>query len=234
MIRKIRTSIVIFALAGLVFAALPVFAQNATTAPAGTRTTVKAETKAQIEARRVEMEKKRLEFETEAAKKREERAMEAEKHRAEIETKKEEMLAKQAEFKRDIAERRIENAGRVILATVERLTNIADRIESRIEKVAAGGGETADAANYLNAARADLEAAKTSVAEFDKLDLSGDDAQVNFELVKVAAKEAKDNIRSAHENLKNAVSSFSQGTTDKQEDADKDGDEKDADNDSAD
>ena len=210
MIKKRSGLIVVFALAGLVFAALPVFAQNVTTAPAGTQTTVKVETKAQIEARRAEMEKKRLKFETEATKKREERKIEAEQKQAEIQTRLGEMQAKRAEFQKENAQRKAGNTSKVILATIERLSNIADRVATRTAKLKEAGADTTESEGFMNAARADLEAAKASATAIVSLDLSGETAQENFEKIRVAALETKEHIRSAHTNLAKATSALSE------------------------
>jgi len=163
------------------------------------------ELRQQLEEKRAEMETKRAELEAKAEERRMEREQQAEERRAQIEEKRAEMTQKRAEFQKEIAQRRVENVGKVTLATIERLEGIADRIQSRIEKVAEAGNDTSESEAYLNAARADLEAAKASVADFDDLDLTSDNAQENFDLIKVSATEAKDHIRSAHENLKNAV-----------------------------
>lgn len=160
---------------------------------------------AEFEARRTEMEARRAELEKQALERRAEREAKAEELRFQVEERREEMQQKRVEFQQEIAEKRIENTNRVILATIERLLSIALRIDSRIDKVFVAGGDVIEAEAYLASARADLDAAKASVAEFANLDLSSDDAQVNFELVRVSAKEAKEHIRSAHQNLRNAV-----------------------------
>ena len=148
-----------------------------------------------------------------------ERLREADERRTEIEARMMERETRRAEFRREIAERRVENAKRVISATIERLSSIADRVESRIDKVTLAGGDTSEAETYLAAARADLQSAEESVARFDELDLSSDNAQTNFELIRAAAEEAKGHIRSAHQNLAGSVSSFSNANADKDDDS---------------
>ena len=170
------------------------------------------ELRQELEEKRAEMEEKRAELEAKAEERRLEREKKAEERRAQIEEKRAEMTEKRAEFQKEIAERRIENTSRVILATVERLEGIADRIQSRIEKVVEAGNDTTESEAYLNAARADLLAARESAADFDDLDLTSDNAQENFDLIKVSAAVAKDHIRSAHENLRNAVSPLNLAT----------------------
>ena len=210
MIKKLSGTIVVFALAGLIFAALPAFAANVTATPVRTQTGISTETKAQIEARRVEMEKKRVEFEAEATKKREERKMEAEQKQAEIQTRLGEMQAKRAEFQKENAQRKAGNTSKVILATIERLSNIADRVATRTAKLKEAGADTTESEGFMNAARADLEAAKASATAIVSLNLSGETAQENFEKIRVAALETKEHIRSAHTNLAKATSALSE------------------------
>lgn len=119
------------------------------------------------------------------------------------------------QFRAEIAQKRADNASLVITATIERLSNIADRVDSRIQKVKDAGGNVTTAEAYLAAARGDLSAAKTSVAKFDKLGLnlasynaSSTSPQIIFDQIKVIASETKDYIRSAHDNLAKAVSTF--------------------------
>ncbi|MFH1472805.1 MAG: hypothetical protein ABIF06_00075 [bacterium] len=166
------------------------------------------EFKDKMEAGREEMQAKRDALEKEANQRREERMKEAEARKLEIESKREEMQAKRVEFQQETAKRRVENTKKVTLATVERLLKIAERIDSRVDKIIENGGDTAEAEGFVAAARADLEAAKTSAEAFVTLDLSSDNAQENFEFIKVAADAAKGHIRSAHENLMMAVRSL--------------------------
>lgn len=177
------------------------------------------ELRQQMEEKRTEMEDRHEELRAKAEERRAEIEQKAEERRAQVEEKRAEMTQKRAEFQKEIAKKRLENTSRVTLATIERLENIADRIQSRIEKVTEAGNDTTEPVAYLNAARADLEAAKASVADFENLDLTSEDAQANFELIKVSAKEAKDHIRSAHENLKNAVKLLSFGQNDQSNDS---------------
>lgn len=176
------------------------------------------EIRQKLEEKRTEMETRREELQAKAEERRAEIEQKAEERRAQIEEKRAEMTQKRVEFQKEIAEKRLENTSKVTLATIERLEGIADRIQSRIEKVAEAGNDTTESEAYLNAARVDLEAARTNVADFENLDLTSDDAQANFELIKVSAKEAKDHIRSAHENLKNAVQPLSFGQNDQSSD----------------
>ena len=122
-----------------------------------------------------------------------------------MEAKRAEMKEKRVEFQKDIAKRKVENVSKVITATIERLGKIIERIESRIAKLKSAGGNTAESERFVALAKTDLEMAKVSVAAFASIDLSSDKAQENFERIRTAAAEAREHIRSAHENLMKAV-----------------------------
>ena len=119
------------------------------------------------------------------------------------------MAAKRIAFQQEAAQRQVDNAERVMLATIDRLEKIADRIESRIGKIKDQGGDTAEAEGYLADARADLETARGLVAELTEVDLSGEKAQENFQRIRAAAANVREALRSAHRNLMLAVRSLS-------------------------
>lgn len=143
-----------------------------------------------IETRRAEMDAKR------------------ETRRVEAEAKRAERQAKRVEFQQDIAKRKVEHTARVILATIERLEKIIVRIESRIAKVQARGGVTTESEGFVAAARVNLSEARVAVNAFISIDLSSEKARDNFERIRVAAKEVREMIRSAHQNLMRAVRSL--------------------------
>jgi hypothetical protein len=122
--------------------------------------------------------------------------------------KSEEAQERRVEFQQDIAERHAENVSRVISATIGRLEKIIERIGSRISKLQENGIDTTEAEGYIKSAKEDLINARASVSAFASIDLSSADAQTNFEKVRAAAKEAAGHIKSAHGNLRLAVSSL--------------------------
>lgn len=171
----------------------------------------------QLEARRAEMEARRAEMDAER-----------EARRAEFEAKRAEMEAKRVAFQQRNAERKVEQVTRVMLATIERLQKIGDRIQSRIDKIDEKGGDTADSEQFLAAARVNLDDAKVAVEAFGDIDLSGDDAQENYEKIRAAAAGARELIREAHTNLMMAVRSLSAvevETEDADSDSDSEGEE---------
>jgi len=132
-----------------------------------------------------------------------------EKRRVEIKNNIEERKASSTERRVDIqinlAKRKVEFVKRVILATIERLEKIMARIESRMAKIEERGGDTTEAKGFVTLAKGNLADARVAVDAFASLDLSGDSARENFELVRVAAAEAKEHIRAAHRNMMMAV-----------------------------
>ena len=128
--------------------------------------------------------------------------------RAEIEAKRASSTAKRIEFQQDIARRKLAHVTRVMLATIERLEKILARIESRIDKVQARGGETTESKKFAADAKVNLSAVRAKVGTFASIDLSSDKAAENFERIRVAAAEAREIIRTIHENLMMAVRSL--------------------------
>lgn len=144
----------------------------------------------------LEMERQKMRMEMDARR---------EAMRVEAEARREEMKTRRIEFQQDIAKRKVEYVTRVILATIERLEKIAVRIESRITKVKAEGGDTSSSEASVALARQNLLDARASVATFVTLDLSNDKARENFERIRTAASTTRELIRSAHQNLMKAV-----------------------------
>ncbi|MDO8565043.1 MAG: hypothetical protein Q7R67_00220 [bacterium] len=169
---------------------------------------VGVDVKARVEERKIEAENRKASST--------ERRVEI---KANIETRKEEMkenrevrqassTAKRVEMQRGLAKKKAEHTARLLMATVERLEKILTRIESRIEKVKAEGKNTAEAEGFVAEAKVHLSAAKTSIALFASVDLSGDKAQENFERVRNIAAEVKGHIREAHTSLMKALRSL--------------------------
>ncbi len=119
--------------------------------------------------------------------------------------------ANRIELQTNIAKKRATNTFRVFTATIERLENIAKRIESRIAKVEAAGGTAAESRAALAEARNHLSLAKTSIAAFASVDLSGSDVRAKYNRVKAVAAEAKIHIRETHRALMRAVVSLKPG-----------------------
>jgi chromosome segregation ATPase len=121
--------------------------------------------------------------------------------------------ARRVELQQSIAKRQADHAGKKLLATIERLEKLADRIESRIEKVEALGGNASTSERFLAEARAHLSEARVALEAFSSVDLSGTRLAENFERVRAAALEVKEHLRLAHRNLVNAILSLKPGRT---------------------
>lgn len=108
---------------------------------------------------------------------------------------------RRVEMQQDLAKEKAERTAKVLLATIGRLEKIITRIESRITKIQARGGNTIEAQSFVSAAKRNLTDARVAVDAFANLDLSGSTARDNFKTVRVAATEAREQIRTAHRNL---------------------------------
>lgn len=145
------------------------------------------EIKAEIEARRASTTRRIMEV------------------RANMEARKASSTERRIEIGQDLAKRKSENVARVLKQVITHLEKIISRIESRIAKIKAEGGVTAESEAFIAAAKVNLEDAKTTIDGFVNLDLTSDKAKDNFEKVRLAAAEAKEHIRAAHQNLMKAV-----------------------------
>lgn len=176
----------------------PVFAEevriNAYGRASTTPVRVRAEIKADIETRRASTTERR-----------EDRREEV---RNIIAERKASSTERRLEMQVNIAKRKVEHVKKVILATIGRLEKIIVRIESRIEKIKGRGGDTTEAENFIAAAKVNLSDATVAVDAFAGLDLSGSTAALNFETIRAAAAEAREDIRVAHRNLMMAVRSL--------------------------
>jgi len=110
------------------------------------------------------------------------------------------------ELRANVAKRKATNTSRVMMATTERLEQIAARIESRIAKVESAGGNASESRTALAEARNYLSLARTSIAAFASIDLSDNESlREKYDRVKAVAAEAKTRIREAHRSLTLAV-----------------------------
>ncbi len=193
MYQKIASFIVIASFA-FALSATPALAQGLRVNLYGSASTTPIKVRADI---RAEMEAKRASSTARVA-----------EMKAQAQARMASSTAKRVEMQRGLAKRKAENTSRVLTATVERLEKIITRLEARLEKVEAAGGNTTEAEAFIAEAKHHLSAAKVSIALFASVDLTGDKAQENFERVKVIAVEAKEHIREAHRSLMEAIRSL--------------------------
>jgi phage-related minor tail protein len=99
---------------------------------------------------------------------------------------------------------------------LEQLTSIADRVESRIEKIEAEHGvDLTTATVALSEARELIGKATDDVVtlgELAKEALSSEDPESDLEEVRVAVGVAKESIRAVHQALRDAVVEIKAGT----------------------
>ncbi|MEK7176968.1 MAG: hypothetical protein AAB719_01600 [Patescibacteria group bacterium] len=201
--RRIVVSGIVLA---LVFLSTPALAEEGANAgfSAGGSTTplkVKAEMRANIEAKRASSTERR---EDTREKMLERKASTTER----IQERKASSTARRVEFQQNLAKRQVEHVTKVMLATIERLEKIIVRIESRIAKIEAEGGNTEEAEGFVADAKVNLTDAEASVNAFASIELTSDKAKENFEKVRNAAAEAREHIRMARENLMKAIRSL--------------------------
>ena len=103
---------------------------------------------------------------------------------------------------------------RIIEAAIHRMDKLADRIQSRADKMEEGGADVSEAEGFLAEAHAELDAASADLlliqieAEADVvLNASSTPATV-FENVHTLVKSVREHLRGAHQALKNAVQSL--------------------------
>lgn len=160
--------------------AVPVFAQEENR----TRAEVRADVRAEMELKREEHDVRveaRTEQRAEVEANREERRDELEANR---EARVEERAERQAERRANLSERakdRIEGYIKRIVARMsamaERLDNIANRLDARLEVIAETGVDTTDAEALLAEARSSIDAAEVAIRE---LTAAGDELVIEI------------------------------------------------------
>lgn len=119
-----------------------------------------------------------------------------------------------AEFKKRHEERLKEFVGKVVghlERAVERLTAIAEKIESRIEKFKEKGIETTGVEAKLVVARGMISLALTSIDAISLVTVSSNDPRGSLETLRVAINEARSAIKAAHSALVDVVNSLKPG-----------------------
>ncbi len=118
---------------------------------------------------------------------------------------------KRIEMQQGLAKRKAEMAGKVLEATISRLEKIVTRLDSRIAKVKADGGVTAESEAFSAQAKVHLSEARQSLAVFASIDLSADKIQTNFEKIRTAVGQVRTHIKEAHESLMKAIRALKPG-----------------------
>ncbi|MBX4206417.1 hypothetical protein KW784_01375 [Candidatus Parcubacteria bacterium] len=118
---------------------------------------------------------------------------------------------KRMEKQDKLSRRMVEHAGKILLATIERLEKIATRLDSRIAKVKTAGGSTVASEGFLAEARVHLSEAKAEMAAFSSIDISGSKLSENLAKVRSAASTIKEHLRLAHQALAKATAALKPG-----------------------
>ena len=114
------------------------------------------------------------------------------------------------EFRGKVVTNRVNVATRVFDATIARLNKIIDRINSRIAKVKAAGGTTADAEAQVALAKTSIASAQAHVNTIKGIDVSSTGtstttAMAAFNTLKAEVKAARQDLQSAKQDLMKAV-----------------------------
>jgi len=116
----------------------------------------------------------RVETQAEVQSNREEARMNSAEVRTSADERKASSTEKRIEIHASIAKRLAANTARVLTATVERLEQIAVRIESRIEKMKASGATTTESEVAVAEAKSELDEAQNSIDLFASIELDGE------------------------------------------------------------
>lgn len=121
---------------------------------------------------------------------------------------------------RDRIKNLLGNIKRRMNAAIERIGNIADRIESRVEKLSERGVDESLALQFIEEARSELREASaiinnTTDAEMDTV-IDSDRPRDAFASIKERIREAAGHIRSAHQALRSAVAALKEAVREAQ------------------
>jgi Skp family chaperone for outer membrane proteins len=188
------------------------------------------EAKAEFEARKKEIEQRREDLKDEMESKRADFKAENKQNKEalknEIETRKEDLKNKIEERKEGalgkIQERLVkfnQNIKERFDAAIERLEQLAGRIDSRIAKMETENKDVKTAKDLMVVAKLKIETAKTSIAGIDleagviasSTATSTSAFKADFEKLKNQVEKAKNDIRSAHSSLIDVVNSLKPG-----------------------
>lgn len=132
-----------------------------------------------------------------------------EKAKNEIKDIQETLKDKRGEIKKEIASKRVEQTLKVYTEAADRLDKIVIRIESRIAKIKAAGGDTTAIQTSLDLGKTKLAEARADIAAFAAIDVSSasstSTAQTLFNTVKTSAAKAKEALKVAHASLVKTV-----------------------------
>ncbi|MES2214056.1 MAG: hypothetical protein V4465_01520 [Patescibacteria group bacterium] len=204
-------------LAAILAVATPALAEEQVrvevTAAGSTTNPPRVEVKKMIEQKKIEIKDLRSST-TEARKEKKEEMKEnrASSTEARKEDRKEVKQENKSEMQTERLKREVNTATRIIVATHDRLSMIADRIVSRLAKLKAAGGNTTTADASVAAAKVNLADVKVHVAAITATDLSTSTTtgtttawKLTMDKIKSEAKAARESLTKARQNLEAAL-----------------------------
>jgi hypothetical protein len=115
----------------------------------------------------------------------------------------------QAEFNTNVVNNKVQSDIKVFTATANRLDKIVVRIQSRVAKIKAAGGNTVQIEASLNTGISKLAEARIDISAFSSIDLTGatssTTARALLNIIKADAVKAKDALKASHAALIQAV-----------------------------
>ena len=162
--------------------------------------------------------KKRLEVQVEMRKERQDFRADAKER---IATFKEKAQERREELKKKIGEARANAVEKIFVRTldrfadaIERLEKLADRIESRLNKLSSDGTDTSALQVLLEKARGSLGEARATLEiaqkKYDEM-INSTEPKSSFEAVKLAIRDTKEKIKSAHKALVDVIVAIKPG-----------------------
>lgn len=137
---------------------------------------------------------------------------------ADLERRQAEMQARGEERRAALQERAQErllnlaaNMSNRMEAAIRRMSNVVERLESRIEKLQTAGIETSEAEGHIATAKRHLTSAQGTLANIDEdvvQFIGSNDPRASWMRVKSIYETTRDDLRSAHQALREAVASL--------------------------
>ena len=131
-----------------------------------------------------------------------------------VEQKKTEDKNKQSEWNTRVLDNKIRGDIKVFTATANRLDKIVVRIQSRVTKIKAAGGNTTQIEASLNIGKTKLAEARADISTISSIDITGATSSTTvrtlFNTIKTNAVKAREALKASHSALIQAVT-FMQG-----------------------
>ncbi|MBI2454327.1 MAG: hypothetical protein HYV54_02015 [Parcubacteria group bacterium] len=157
------------------------------------------------------LQEKRVQIETKIKERQSDVKAKVEDKKAKVEEKREALKRKLESARADRVKKYVKRMADRFEAAVKRLDVLAQRIDARLVKIAAGGKNTDDYKKLLGEARTKIESAKTKLSEV-RLALEAvadsEKPKEDFENAKAKLNEVKEAVKTAHAALVSVISSI--------------------------